>query len=216
MTTPAQLSLKTGVDNALQFTIVKADGDHVVANTYRNSDLFWALRGGGAGSWGVVISVTYRTHDLLPLTASDIITTFPNPEVAQTVLTEFLRLQPKLSDAGWGGYSSFNNQSFAALLIAPNVSLTETNATILPFFESVLNATGRQPDALAFTKSFENFYTWANQSLSPGQGSDPVGFNVEGGSRLLSRDAVEHKTEETARLLLTLDVVAVKYELVFI
>ncbi|KAF9450775.1 FAD-binding domain-containing protein [Macrolepiota fuliginosa MF-IS2] len=59
-----------GVDNAVQFTIVKADGDHVIANAHNNSDLFWALRGGGAGSWGVVTSVTYKTYDLVPLVMS--------------------------------------------------------------------------------------------------------------------------------------------------
>ena len=39
----------TGVDNVLEITIVTADGNHVIANSYRNKDLFWALRGGGGG-----------------------------------------------------------------------------------------------------------------------------------------------------------------------
>ncbi len=198
------------MDNALQFTIVKANGDHVVANAHRNSDLFWALRGGGAGSWGVVTSVTYRTYDLVPLTMSGVNVTFPNPEVAQIVTSEFLRLHPKLSDAGWGGYSFFSNQSLFAFFVAPNVSWTETNATILPFFDFARNATG-QPDALAFTLPFENFHTWVNLTIGVGPGFDQVGGNVELASRLLSRDAAEHRAEETARLLLKLDFLAIKY-----
>ncbi|KAI0031631.1 hypothetical protein K488DRAFT_51732 [Vararia minispora EC-137] len=48
-------------DNVLQFEVVLADGSFVVANAVSHPDLFWALRGGGAGSWGVVTSVTLRT-----------------------------------------------------------------------------------------------------------------------------------------------------------
>jgi len=199
-----------GVDNALQFTIVKADGEHVIANAQSNPDLFWALRGGGAGSWGVVTSVTYRTYDLVPLTMSGINVTFSDPQVAQTVTTEFLRLHPKLSDAGWGGYSFINNQSLFAFFVAPNVSLTEANATIVPFFDFARNATG-QPDALAFTLPFENFHTWVNQTINSGQGFDQVGGNVELASRLLSRDAAEHRAEETAQLLLSMDFVAINF-----
>jgi len=197
-----------GVDNALQFTIVKADGDHVIANAHSNPDLFWALRGGGAGSWGVVTSVTYRTYDLVPLTMSGINVTFSDPQVAQTVITEFLRLHPKLSDAGWGGYSFFGNQSLFAIFVAPNVSLTEANVTIQPFFDFARNATG-QPDALVFTLPFENFYTWVNMTIGPG--FDKVGGNAELASRLLSRDAAELRAEETAQLLLSLNFIAFSF-----
>jgi len=60
----------TGVDNVLEITIVTADGDHVISNAYRNKDLFWALRGGGGGTWGVVTSVTYKTHPSTPFFAA--------------------------------------------------------------------------------------------------------------------------------------------------
>lgn len=197
------------MDNALQFTIVKADSDHVIANAHQNADLFWALRGGGAGSWGVVTSVTYRTYDLVPLTTSDITVTFPNASVAHTVTTEFLRLLPKLSDANWGGYTSFSgNQSFVASFYAPNVSWAEGNATILPFFDFVRTVTG-QSDITASTSHFENFYTFINQTIDPTQDSGEVGGYAEAASRLMSRDAAEHRTEETAQLLLSLDFVAV-------
>ncbi|KAF7161722.1 hypothetical protein CNMCM5623_007209 [Aspergillus felis] len=49
---------RDGVDNALEFSVVTASGDLVTANAYQNSDLFWALRGGGGGTFGVVTQVT--------------------------------------------------------------------------------------------------------------------------------------------------------------
>ena len=48
----------------LEAEVVTADGAVRVVNACRNPDLFWAIKGGGGGSWGVVTRVTVRTHDL--------------------------------------------------------------------------------------------------------------------------------------------------------
>jgi len=51
-------------DNLESVEIVTADGKVLIANACDNPDLFWALKGGGGGSWGVVTRVTLRTHEL--------------------------------------------------------------------------------------------------------------------------------------------------------
>ncbi|HEY6229787.1 MAG TPA: FAD-dependent oxidoreductase, partial [Pyrinomonadaceae bacterium] len=48
----------------LEAEIVTADGAIRVVNACNHPDLFWAIKGGGGGSWGVVTRVTLRTHDL--------------------------------------------------------------------------------------------------------------------------------------------------------
>ncbi|MBV9065585.1 MAG: BBE domain-containing protein [Methylobacteriaceae bacterium] len=48
----------------LQAEIVTADGAIRVANACTNRDLFWAIKGGGGGSFGIVTKLTLKTHDL--------------------------------------------------------------------------------------------------------------------------------------------------------
>jgi FAD/FMN-containing dehydrogenase len=48
----------------LEAEVVTADGMIRIVNACRNSDLFWALKGGGGGSFGVVTRVTLRTREL--------------------------------------------------------------------------------------------------------------------------------------------------------
>jgi hypothetical protein len=62
------LTLIIGVDNVIQFMAVTANGDILTVNSYQNTDLFWALRGGGGGTYAVVTSATYLTHDPVPMT----------------------------------------------------------------------------------------------------------------------------------------------------
>jgi FAD/FMN-containing dehydrogenase len=57
------LSRKYGltIDNLLEADMVLADGSFVTVNTNQNTDLFWAIRGGG-GNFGVVTSFKFQAH----------------------------------------------------------------------------------------------------------------------------------------------------------
>ena len=51
------------IDNLLAADVVLANGTFVKANADENSDLFWAIRGGG-GNFGVVTSFTFKLHPI--------------------------------------------------------------------------------------------------------------------------------------------------------
>lgn len=67
-----------GVDQMLEVELVGADGSTIIANANgthmkapgehsqweysQNSDLFWAMRGGGGGTWGAVTALTIKLH----------------------------------------------------------------------------------------------------------------------------------------------------------
>jgi FAD/FMN-containing dehydrogenase len=51
-------------DNVVEALVLLADGGIVVASETTNPDLFWALRGGTGGNFGILLQVTYRLHGL--------------------------------------------------------------------------------------------------------------------------------------------------------
>jgi FAD/FMN-containing dehydrogenase len=54
----------TAAAHLLEAEVVTADGQIRTVNACRDPDLFWALKGGGGGSWGVVTRQTLRTFEL--------------------------------------------------------------------------------------------------------------------------------------------------------
>jgi FAD/FMN-containing dehydrogenase len=48
--------------------LITADGAELICDESQNADLFWALRGGGGGNFGIVSEFRFQTHGLTPLT----------------------------------------------------------------------------------------------------------------------------------------------------
>ncbi|KUI63017.1 6-hydroxy-D-nicotine oxidase [Cytospora mali] len=96
-----------GVDRVLQFTIVTPDGMLRTANACQNADLFWALRGGGGGTFGVVLDATHRVEALMPVAVADL--ALPTNVTAE-VAVEWVALQAEMglswARRGWGGHGA--------------------------------------------------------------------------------------------------------------
>jgi FAD/FMN-containing dehydrogenase len=54
----------TAAAGLLEAEVVTADGRVRVVNACSDPDLFWAIKGGGGGTFGVITRLTLRTHDL--------------------------------------------------------------------------------------------------------------------------------------------------------
>ncbi|KAF3055203.1 putative fad binding domain-containing protein [Daldinia childiae] len=61
-----------GADQALSIQVVTADGRFVTADPHQNTDLFYALRGGGGSTYGVVTSFIIKVHPPTTVLASSI------------------------------------------------------------------------------------------------------------------------------------------------
>jgi FAD/FMN-containing dehydrogenase len=82
-------------DNLLSARVVAADGRVLTADSERNIDLFWALRGAGA-NFGVTTSFQCRLHPTGPVTGGDIHYSIRD---ARTVLRFFRELMDESPDA---------------------------------------------------------------------------------------------------------------------
>jgi len=210
-----------GVDNVLQFTVVASNGEHVTVNQHQHASLFWALRGGGPGSWGVITSTTYATHDEFPLSMGFVFANFSTtPESSvHTILTEFIKSHPTHSDAGWGGYSWLSKYFFVASWIAPSVSWADMNSTFLPFVDFVTKNAGEGGQVQALTAEFPSFQAWSTGAGGsagelPISAPTQIGTGSQLGSRLLPRKiAVEDPARAATIILETNDIVAFKYVL---
>ncbi|KAH0836360.1 hypothetical protein J3R83DRAFT_7913 [Lanmaoa asiatica] len=80
------------ISEGLSCKIVTADGTIRTINAAQDSDLFWAVRGGGAGSWGIIISITVGT--LLPtaVSASSLVIAPNVTQDPQTLGVNFIEL----------------------------------------------------------------------------------------------------------------------------
>ncbi|KAK4870781.1 hypothetical protein LT330_000018 [Penicillium expansum] len=131
-------------DQVYQVTVITTDGRHLVANAAQNEDLFWAVRGGGGGQFGVVTEFVLKTY---PVPENMVTGGFPFHAASQSNASEsaswsamahLASLIPNIMDTGLtGSVSAFTGEQAVALIgldqsapgVAASVSLTGFNMT---------------------------------------------------------------------------------------
>ncbi|PYI34319.1 hypothetical protein BP00DRAFT_454882 [Aspergillus indologenus CBS 114.80] len=63
---PAQLVYGLAADQVLEWEVITADGQLQTASPSQHEDLYWALSGGGGGTFAVVLSMTVRVYAEAP------------------------------------------------------------------------------------------------------------------------------------------------------
>lgn len=170
-------------------SIFLSQGIHVTANEYLNTDLFWALRGGGGGTFGVVTSVTLRTFPDVPMLLTSFNFTAP-PEDFWKFVTDFHAFLPALDDANGSGYYWIFTEGPQPSFITSTFFLNQTNSTAIDELWAPL-IQENQPNATLlqyFTFPVESSAYLIDSLLV---GTDSVGSQVVLGSRLISRKFLE-------------------------
>lgn len=135
----------TAAGNMLEAEVVLASGEIVTANAVQHPDLFWALRGGGGGTFGVISRLTLRTYPA-PRTLDRV-----TGSITASSDADFLRLigrlvqvLPALCDDHWGEHVSFAFTNVAEFnLVAADLPDERLQALWAPFLDWVT----AQPDA---------------------------------------------------------------------
>ncbi|MCJ1352383.1 MAG: hypothetical protein MMC33_002367 [Icmadophila ericetorum] len=117
-----------GVDRVIQYRVVTPDGVYRTANACQNQDLFWALRGGGGGTFGVVMESTHIVEPQLQLVVASV----NFPQTSSNILP-FLKLLVQNAalwgSQGWGGHIRPSN----VIYVNPLLKLTDAQKS----FESI-------------------------------------------------------------------------------
>ncbi|KAH7371497.1 FAD/FMN-containing protein [Pyrenochaeta sp. MPI-SDFR-AT-0127] len=183
-----------GVDNVLEVNIVSASGEVKTLNENTNTEHFWAIRGGGGNSWGIITSITYKTHPLpthIKVLAAQFNSTSPTSR--REVLGRALKTIPHITDLGFTGYGTLG-ESLGLIFIQPN----GTNASAdeaAGILRQAGDVTG--VDAFAFAFDFPSWMEYSNTFLQ-----DPnIATNVIDPSRLLTPEVLGEKTEQLVGLV---------------
>lgn len=159
-------------DQVLNYEVVTADGRFVTANAQENPELFWALRGGGGSTYGIVTSVVAKAHPDMQVTASTFSYTNTNisDESFWAGFRAYMDYFPANANAGTYSYffilpSSTVTGGLTFLMqpfFAPNKTLAETQAILDPWFTDL---SGLGIDILPKTEHYSSFWDAWNASF---------------------------------------------------
>jgi FAD/FMN-containing dehydrogenase len=130
----------TAAGSLLEAEVVTADGKIRVCNACTDADLFWALKGGGGGNFGVVTRLTLRVHPL-PETFGAV-----NLTVKAASDAAFRKLIALTLDFGadaligphWGEQIRFRrNNSLQVSMVFQGLTRSEAVAAWQPFFAAI-------------------------------------------------------------------------------
>ena len=130
-------------DNMLSADVVLADGRQVHCDATHDPDLYWALRGGGGGNFGIVTAFTFRTH---PVGEATLFTFDWDWSLAAKVVAAWMDWVPGIPDAVFtalplrGAPSTGPRVSVSGLVLGP---LSTVSAITAPLVAAIGTPTSR-------------------------------------------------------------------------
>jgi FAD/FMN-containing dehydrogenase len=178
-----------GADNVLQVTLVTPSGDIVTANSCQHDDLFWAIRGGGGSTFGVILEVVMKAYPSPKTDLYVIQAEFTSPDALENWrnIAYLHSKMPRLKEGGLQGYyGAFSTPAPGTLgFQLAFYAYDKPNGTVEALFASVRERLDEQPQTVSYTASsysFPNFF----EAWSAITGFEPVAQSGTGfGSWLL-------------------------------
>jgi FAD/FMN-containing dehydrogenase len=137
------------IDNLISADVVTADGQFRRASVKDNSDLFWALRGGG-GNFGVVTSLEYRLHPVTQVLGGMVIYPLDQARDVLRFYRDFTGTLPDEAEAYAALLTAPEGMPVAALILGYNGPIAEGEKVLAParrFGKPVADVVGPMPYA---------------------------------------------------------------------
>ncbi|PVH77174.1 FAD-binding domain-containing protein [Cadophora sp. DSE1049] len=193
---PFGSSYGTASDQVLEWEVMTADGHHLVASPTNNTDLYWALSGGGSGNYALVLSTTVKAYADGAIAGAF----FEYTETNASAFWESVRLWheelPRFNSIpGLSTVFEFTNNFFRLIIATwPGASQSDIQNVFEPFLQQVkaLNIT-----VIGTRFTYEPSYE-AHYSAYPPNSSLPVTspefafpMNINLGGRLIPSSSVQ-------------------------
>ncbi|KAL5398744.1 hypothetical protein PMIN06_003906 [Paraphaeosphaeria minitans] len=177
-----------GADQVLEWEVVTANGSLLTATPDKNSDLYWALSGGGGGTYGLVLSMTVKAYADTKVTGAMLTLIQQGADDAfWNGITLFHAAMTSYTDAG-AAFGYYLGQGIMAIqpVTFPGKSKAEVAALMLDLTKK-LDAAGTVY-TLTITE-FSNYYEFFNNYYGPLPYGTYTSAQVQGG-RLIPRQVV--------------------------
>ncbi|CAO2655081.1 Nn.00g118140.m01.CDS01 [Neocucurbitaria sp. VM-36] len=188
---PLSSTYGLAADNVLEYEAVTTQGQLVVASPQENQDLFWALSGGGAGNYGVVLSMTTKAHPDGIVAGASLTLNVPaaGSQVFWSAVTKWHRHVLALNQipgfsANWGVTAGQFVIRQAALVDGDTSAMAELLGPFLHELDS-LNLTYSYE--MTDHRGFYEYYQYYNAAAYP--------TNATVGSQLIQRSMMEDETQ---------------------
>jgi FAD/FMN-containing dehydrogenase len=124
----------------LEAEVVTADGQVRLANACTNPDLFWALKGGGGGSFGVITRLTLRTRELPEFFGGAFLTVQAKSDAAyRALIARFVAFyRERLFNPQWGEQVTFRpGNALGVAMVFQGLDGDAAAATWRPFLDEI-------------------------------------------------------------------------------
>jgi FAD/FMN-containing dehydrogenase len=198
----AALSATYGLaaDHVLEIQLVTPTGEIVTANECQHQDLFWAMRGGGGSTFGIITSVTIAAFPAVPhITVLALAGTAPNTDAYWSAMAYIFSQFPGLSDQGISAYTFVYPDTtyqgskigaFQGIFSIPQLTKHNTTASLKaalsPIFDHINTMYPGQFQYSLDPVEYPSFYDWWKVNNGPNN----AGADILAGSRLLSREVL--------------------------
>ena len=128
----------TVASNLLEAEVVTADGEIQTANACTNADLFWALKGGGGGTFGIITKLTLRVHELPEWAGSaELRVSAHSDDAFRRLIKQFMTFyRDNLFNHHWGEQAGFGGDNTLEVnMVQMGLSTEEARRAWQPFLD---------------------------------------------------------------------------------
>ncbi|KAK3666175.1 hypothetical protein LTR22_002839 [Elasticomyces elasticus] len=213
---PASRQFGLGADQVLEAEVVLANGERITASPCLNADVYWAIRGGGPGTYGVVTKTIIKAYPMVNVQVQHVAIAplTDNTTALLDAISNLYEAYPDLNDKGYAGYGTWSINQPAPLFAnftagyvhgfyTFDKSIKYAQSTFAPTLQKLLPYNGTSLFISITYVSYPDYWTFytAESGQEPAVGSTGSALT----SRLFSRSAVQH---DTSGLRSMLDVIA--------